>query len=419
MARLTQQQKRVVFLSSIGGLLEFYDFTVYGLFAVYFSTQFFPSTNLFISIIESYSIFALGYIVRPIGGIIFSHIGDEIGRKTVMVLTMILMGIASIGLGLLPTYAQIGIMAPILMLLFRLLQGLAIGGELPSIIVYVTESVSMSPGFAMGAVFSGTVAGLLPGMLISLLLTHVLTTGQINNFGWRIPFIMGGLLCVIAYQIRKRLYETQAFTHVSYRSKLPFVELINDHIGKVIIGVGLVSIMATPIVLVLIFMPTYLIKMGKLDSQAVNGAIIIATCISLISTYVIGILADQFNIIKLTMVTTLLLAIAGGGCYYMLANSYNLILALSIFAVAQGAVVSLPPVLLSYLFPTHIRLSGVALSYNISFVLFGGLTPIIVSGLIEKTGYVYFAPLLWLIVAILATLMALFKCRRYLKLKNL
>ena len=171
-ADLNVEQKKIIALSSIGGMLEFYDFTIYGLFSVYFAHQFFPAFDNFAAIMASYSIFVVGYIVRPLGGILFSHIGDEIGRKTVLILTMVLMGLASFGLGLLPTYAQIGIWAPILMVLLRLLQGLAIGGELPSMIVYVAESMPKQRGIAMGGVFAGTVCGLLPGMLINMLITH-------------------------------------------------------------------------------------------------------------------------------------------------------------------------------------------------------------------------------------------------------
>ena len=120
---LDKEQKKIIRLASVGGMLEFYDFTIYGLFAVYFAGQFFPSNNNFITIVSSYAVFLIGYIARPLGGIIFSHIGDEIGRKTVMIITMVLMGVASLGLGLLPTYASIGLWAPVCMLLLRLLQG--------------------------------------------------------------------------------------------------------------------------------------------------------------------------------------------------------------------------------------------------------------------------------------------------------
>ena len=151
---------------------------------------------------------------------------------------MALMGIASLGLGFLPTYAQIGIWAPILMLLCRLIQGLAIGGELPGMIVYITESMPSKRGYCMGGILAGTVSGLIPGMLINLLLIHYLTSAQINAYGWRIPFILGGLLCFIAYQIRSKLHETNAFTNLKTRDKFPFIELLQHHFNKVIIGVG-------------------------------------------------------------------------------------------------------------------------------------------------------------------------------------
>jgi MFS family permease len=225
MSFLNKEQKRVVVLASLGGMLEFYDFTIYGLFAAYFAEQFFPSNNSFTTIVSTYAVFFIGYVARPLGGIMFSHLGDEIGRKTVMIVTMILMGLASLGLGLLPTYALIGLWAPVLMLLLRLLQGLAIGGELPSMIVYIAESLPEQRGIAMGGVFAGTIGGLIPGMLLNLLLTHYLTAEQIHDFGWRIPFILGSLLCFVGYQVRNKLHETAAFNGLKQHYKFPLGEL--------------------------------------------------------------------------------------------------------------------------------------------------------------------------------------------------
>src|SRR6185437_9004320 len=173
--KLNKEQKQIITLSSIGGMLEFYDFTIYSLFAVYFTNQFFPSHDQLISIVASYSVFLVGYIVRPLGGILFSHIGDEIGRKTVLIITMVIMGVSSLSIGLLPTYSQIGILAPILLLFFRLIQGLAIGGELPSVIVYVTESMPDKRGYGIGGIYTGTISGLIPGMLINLAIIHYLS----------------------------------------------------------------------------------------------------------------------------------------------------------------------------------------------------------------------------------------------------
>lgn len=413
--KLNKEQKRIICLASVGGMLEFYDFTIYGLFAAYFAGQFFPSSNSFVTIISTYSVFLIGYIARPLGGIIFSHIGDEIGRKTVMIVTMILMGVASLGLGLLPTYASIGLWAPLLMLLLRLLQGLAIGGELPSMIVYVAESLPEQRGVALGGVFAGTVGGLLPGMLINLLITHYLTPLQIHDFGWRIPFILGSLLCFVGYQVRNKLHETAAFSNLKQRYKFPLGELIRHHFGKVLIGAGLVSIMASSIILAIIFMPTYLTKILKFDPAYVSNIILGTTVLSITSTYVIGLLTTRFPLYTLMRNIIFVLILAAAACYLMIAHHYCLSLALVLFAIAQGALVCLPPIFLSYLFPLPIRLSGVALSYNIAFVFFGGLTPIAVTTMIEYTQMLTMAPFLCLLVVALIALFSLARCRHYLE----
>ncbi len=412
--KLNKEQKRIIWLSSFGGMLELYDFTIYGLFSVYFAGQFFPSNNPLISIISSYAVFLTGYIARPLGGIIFSHIGDEIGRKTVMIVTMILMGIASLGLGLLPTYGTIGLWAPALMLLLRLLQGLAIGGELPSVIVYISESLPKQRGIAMGGVFAGIVGGSIPGMAINFLITHYLTFSQINSFGWRIPFLLGSLLCFVGYQIRSKLHETAVFNNLKKRVSFPLGTLLKHHLGKVFIGVGLVSIMATSALLAIVFMPTYLTKILKFDPAQVSNAVLLTTLFCITSIYITGLLADRLSPYLLMKKAILLLILAAGACYLMIAKEYHLTLALILFGLFQGASACLAPLLLSTLFPPEIRLSGVALSYNIAFVLFGGLTPIAVTALIGWTHMPCMVPFSYVFLVALIALISLARCRKYL-----
>ena len=279
---LNKEQSKIVMLSSMGGMLEFYDFTIYGLFSVYFANDYFPSHNQLISIIASYVIFIIGYIARPIGGVIFSHIGDEIGRKIVLILTMIIMGLASLGIGLLPTYAQIGMWAPILLLAFRLIQGLALGGELPSMIVYVTESMPDKRGYAIGGVLSGTDAGLLLGMLANLIIVSCFNQQQIQSFGWRIPFLLGGLLCFVSYQIRKKLHETTAFEKNHDRPNFPFIDVVRNYPVQVLIGAGITGIMATFVMLTIIFMPTYLEQIAKIKHSDLSAILLISTVVTVI-----------------------------------------------------------------------------------------------------------------------------------------
>ena len=417
---LTKSQKKIILLSSIGGMLEFYDFTIYGLFAVYFASQFFPSNNEYLSLIATYSVFVIGYIVRPIGGIFFSHIGDELGRKRVLTMTMMLMGISAIGIAILPTYTQIGILAPILMLLLRTLQGLAIGGELPSMIVYATESMPHKRKYAMGAIFAGTLGGLLPAMLINMWCTHYLTSEQISTVGWRIPFLIGGLLCFVAYKVRKTLQETIEFKAIKdTHERYPFIELIRHHFDKVLIGIGLVAIMGTPIILLVIFMPIYLIKMVKIPVVTAGNLVLFTAFIGMVSTYIMGVIAHKFDLYKLTRNCLLFILISGGLCYYLIANQHNLMIAALLFTIFQGSLVALIPVILSNIFPTKIRLSGVALSYNISFVIFGGLTPIIVTELIQQTGAIFLTPFIWLAITVVISTIALIYGRKYIHDTNI
>lgn len=398
---LSKEEQRVTWLSSLGGMLEFYDFTIYGLFAVYFSQQFFPTYDTFISLIASYSVFVVGYIVRPLGGILFSHIGDEWGRKKVLILTMMLMGISSLGMGLLPNYSQIGIYAPALMLFFRLTQGLAIGGELPSMIVYASECMPNKRGYAMGGVFSGTLAGLIPGMLINILILNTLSQEDVLLFGWRIPFVLGGLLCIVAYFVRRELHETAAFNKIKHHSAAPFIDVMRNHLFKVLIGAGLVAIMATPIILLIIFMPTYLVKLVHVDAKLASDAILLAACVGVASTYITGILAQKYKPQFLMRIYLVAIFLAALICYYTISlKSSWLMVGMCLFAIAEGGLVTLPAVMISYLFPTNVRLTGVALSYNISFVLFGGLTPIIITSIVAQTGWLYITPIALLLITV-------------------
>jgi MFS family permease len=406
---LNKTEFKIISLASMGGMLEFYDFTIYGLFSVYFANQFFPSNDNLISIIASYSVFIIGYIARPIGGILFSHIGDEVGRKIVLVLTLVIMGIASIGIGLLPTYASIGIWAPILLLFFRLVQGLAIGGELPSMIVYVTESMPNKRGYAIGGVLSGTDAGLLLGMIVNFILIYCLNKQQLLDFGWRIPFIFGGLLCFVSYQIRKKLHETKAFTqHAKDKIKFPLAYLLKNHLPQVLIGIGITGIMGAFVMLSIIFMPTYLTQIAKIPAAHVSNLTLIATIVTVIAAYVMGLIANKFNprrVMSICLVLAVFVAIIS---YNLIAANMYLLLALCMLTLMQGFFATLSPLLISYIFPTRIRLTGVALSYNLGHTIFGGLAPILVTGLIHKTHFTYMVPVAYISVVVAITLIAVY-----------
>lgn len=410
--RLNPQERKIVGLAALGGMLEFYDFIIYGMFSVYFAHQFFPSDNQLLSIIESYVVFVLGYLSRPIGGMLFSHIGDEHGRKKVLIITIILMGISSLGIGLLPTYNQIGIIAPIGLVLFRLLQGLALGGELPSTYVYISETMPEKLGSGFGITMVGVNSGLLLGGLINQLLNLAFTPAELGSYGWRIPFIFGGVICLISYKIRQTLHETAAFKRIEDKPEFPLAFLFKHHLPQMIAGIATTAIMSGLVVVAIIFMPTYLHGILKVDNKIISSIVTIAMISNVLTIYILGKIAN--TITPYIILRNLLIS-----CVILIPLSYWLIdlqfyaAGTIILAILEGAAAMIIPYLITCLFPAKVRLTGVAMCYNIGFTIFGGMAPIIISSGI-KAGYgVYTTPLAYMLVILIVCAIGLGYAKRH------
>lgn len=393
---LDQEEKKIVRLAALGGMLEFYDFIIYGIFSVYFASQFFPGDNQILSTIKSYVIFILGYVVRPLGGLLFSHLGDEYGRKQVLVITIGMMGLSTLGIGLLPTYQQIGIYAPIGLLLLRLVQGLALGGELPSTYVYVSESMPKKIGSGFAITMVGVNAGLLLGMVMNQVLTMLFSEADLRAYGWRIPFIFGGIICSISYQIRKSLHETSAFESIHNRPAFPFFHLIRHHFREMLIGISVTAIMSALVVVAIVFMPTYLDTFLHIDPTSISQGMIIAMVCNLIAIYATGIASNRIN--PQTLLAYLLLFCIPLIPYsFWLISQHNWLAGLVLLSILEGVAALLIPMMICGFFSTSIRLTGVAFSYNIGFTLFGGLAPVIISQFINLGYSVYLTPIVYLL----------------------
>ncbi len=394
--QLNKQEKKIVGLSALGGMLEFYDFVIYGIFSLYFASQFFPNTSHLISVIQSYVIFVLGYIARPIGGIIFSHIGDEYGRKKVLIITVVLMGVASIGIAILPTYQYIGIAAPIILLALRMLQGLALGGELPSTYVYISESMPHRRGYGFGITMSGVNTGLLLGMLVNIILTQWFNQTQLTEFAWRIPFIIGGLLCIISFKIRKTLHETQAFNKIQDKPKLPLIHLLTHYPIQVTCGTALTSLLAATVIIAVIFMPTYLNEILHIDTSFISIIMPLVTLANVITIFLFGGLIQSIGVLKVFKIFIGLSIITIGISYYMLSANFMIFIPLIALGIIEGMAAIITPLLLTYLFPANVRLTGVALCYNLGFTIFGGFAPILITYLINHSMKPYPTPAIYL-----------------------
>lgn len=401
------KQKKILWLSAAGGMLEFYDFTIYSFFLVYFNHQFFPAQNVFFAAMESYLVLVLGYFARPFGGILFSHLGDEYGRKPVLVMTSVLMGFSSLGIGLLPTYSQIDFWAPLLLIVFRFLQGLALGGELPSTYVFIYESIATQAHRNFAFIMIGVNSGALLGLGIHDLLTHLFTQAELDSFAWRIPFIFGGLICVVSYYIRKSLKETGAFQHIKHKVSFPLLVLFKEHFLKFLWNFGLITSMSTLMASCLIFMPFYLQRILGINPTIASRNMVYMMVVNVIAMFLIGRIADWIKPFRLFQYFLF-------SCFfwvpliYFLFQHHNITMAIALLGILEGFAAVLTPLLITSHFPTAIRLTGVATSYNASFIIFGGLSPILLIFLIQKGANIYWLPSVYTLVMISISLLSTF-----------
>lgn len=378
---LTPQQKKVLFLSSLGGVLEFYDFIIYMFLAPYIEKIFFADNSAYLATLKTLAIFAVGYLARPLGGIIFSHFGDRYGRKVIFLMTVIFMALPSFIMGILPTTAQIGIAAPLTLVLLRLMQGMALGGEIPASITFVAEHVPASrKGFALSVLFFGVNLGLLLGSLVTSLMTSLLSEQTIFAYGWRIPFIIGGIFGVIAISLRRHLHETAAFTALRPQEleTVPLIALLRDSRWEVLQGILLVSLGSVTVFLYL-YWPQYLhqyfgfnlatmMRVNTAGTLVLNGMVLVG-----------GYFVDRFGYRNVHMASALAVIVLVYPIFVMLSlqSIFLVMISYLIFSVLFGFIPGAYTAILSTLFPTSVRYTGIALSYNIAFAICGGFGPVI------------------------------------------
>lgn len=410
---LSTQEKKIIFLASLGGALEFYDFIIYVVFAPIIGKIFFPQTDALAALLSIYAVFAIGYLIRPLGGVLFSHFGDKYGRKKTFLYSVMLMAIPTVCIGFLPTYQHVGIIASCLLIFFRLLQGLSIGGEIPGALTFTCEHVNAKHrGFVCGIIYACLNLGIILGSFISFLLTSLLSEEQLTTFGWRIPFILGGLLGVVSYFIRQQMTESPlylAFQETGQQSRVPLFEALIHHWRSILQGVGITIMGAVCINLVFLYMPGYLSLILGYPIQQVN---FLTTCNLILYTVLLLIVcwySDKIN---------KRLPILGIATLGFLCMSYVLFLGLSqqtfmamffslfLFAILSAGI-SVYPAILIDLFPTSIRYTGLAISYNIAYGLFGGVSPLIATYLIQTTSNIL-TPSFYLMLSASICLIAIF-----------
>ena len=386
--RLTSQDFRTLGLSALGGALEFYDFIIFVFFATVIGGLFFPPDMPdWLKLIQTFGIFAAGYLVRPIGGIVLAHFGDKFGRKRVFAFSILLMALSTLGMAAMPTYASIGIAAPVLLILMRILQGAAIGGEVPGAWTFVAEHVPFRRvGFACGFLCSGLTLGILLGSFIATIINSVFTPEDVATYAWRIPFFLGGIFGLVAVYLRRWLQETPIFAEMkesrSLTHELPLKAVLRDYPRGVIISMLLTWILSAGIVVTTLMTATFLQKLYGYTAQQSLAATSFGTLFLIFGTAAAGAIIDRTGSGKFFVFSSIFFAAATFAFYTYAAVSLTVLFVLyAIMGLAVGMVGGVPYVMVRA-FPARVRFTGLSFSYNVSYAIFGGLTPLAVASLL-------------------------------------
>ena len=382
---MDRRDTRTLLLAALGGALEFYDFIIFVFFAAVIAQLFFPpDLPEWLRQLQAFGIFAAGYLARPLGGVVLAHFGDLVGRKRMFMLSVLLMAVPTLLMGLLPTYAQAGLFAPLALLLLRVMQGAAVGGEVPGAWVFVSEHVPPSRiGLACGSLTAGLTFGILLGSLVATTVNTLWTPAQVADGIWRWPFLLGGVFGLGAMWLRRFLHETPVFEELRARRALvqglPLTTVLRGH-GRAVLRSMLLSwVLTAGIVVVILMTPTLVQKaFGIAPKDALQANSLATLCLTL-GCVVYGLAADRFGAARVMLTGCITLALSTAGLYAVLLHAREWFAPVYALAGFSVGVVGVVPALMVRAFPAEVRFSGLSFSYNLAYALAGGLTPMLVT----------------------------------------
>ncbi|PZQ85408.1 MAG: MFS transporter [Ancylobacter novellus] len=383
---------RVVLSSLIGATIEWYDFFIYGVLAgIVLNKLYFPSEDPTISLMLTYATFALGFLTRPLGGIVFGHFGDKVGRKSVLVITLMIMGISTFAIGLIPTFDQIGLWAPALLLTMRIFQGIGLGGEWGGAVLMAYE---YAPPSRRGFYTSIPQMGLSIGILLSAgtlaVLSAIMSNDAFMSWGWRIGFLLSVLLIFVGMWIRLQIFETPAFSQIKAsheQAPLPIVEMFRRHMGNVVLGLGARHVDGVFFNVFAVFSVSYLVdKIGITRNDALValmvGAAVLTICIP-----IAGHLSDKMSRPKLYGIAALVSSVSIFPAFWLMKNSDGNLTAIWAaivipYGIIYSAVYGNVAAFLCDLFDAKVRYSGISFVYQMTSAV-AGMTALICTYLVK------------------------------------
>ena len=386
--------RRVVMASLIGTTVEWYDFFLYGsAAALVFNKLFFPEFDPLTGTLLAFATYALGFVARPVGGIVFGHFGDRIGRKRLLMLSLILMGVATVLIGLLPTYAQIGIWAPLALIALRLVQGFAVGGEWGGAVLMAAEHGDAARrGFWASWPQAGVPAGNLLAAAVLAVMAAVQTEADFLAWGWRVPFILSALLVVVGWYIRNRVAESPRFEkeidEAEAAAKVPAMEVLTERPKALVLGAGLRVGENISYYILTVFSLTYLVDVSHESRSLALNALLIGAAVQFFAIPGFALLSDRIGRRPVYALGAFGLA---AWCFVMFGllgsgDNVSIVLALVVGLVLHGAMYGPQAAFITELFPTRIRYSGVSLAYQLTSIVAGSLAPIIALWLYKEYG---------------------------------
>jgi MHS family proline/betaine transporter-like MFS transporter len=406
-----KSRTRAIVAASVGNMLEWYDFTVYALFAAYVARNFFPpGEDAAANLLKAFLAFGLGFVVRPLGAVLIGNYGDRAGRKASLTLTILLMAVGTGTIAFAPTYAAIGLGAPLLLLVGRVLQGFSAGGEVGGATAFLAEN---APPERRGVVTSWLEASMgmanILGALAAFSVTALLSAEQVLAWGWRIPFLFGLLILPAGLWLRRTLHETDSFQaeaerrrHDGQAGRSPLVEVFADHKRVLLIGFGVCILWATAVYVLIVYLPVYVQLTFHYSAQQAFGASLVANVAFVACCVIFGALSDRIGRRTMLFISASLLFICVLPLFVLLQaypTTSTLVVVLTAFCVLVASFVGVAPAGISEIFPTGVRSTGTSIVYNGAFTIFGGFAPAILTWFTHRPGGSVFAPAWYVMLA--------------------
>lgn len=404
---------RVVLASFVGTMIEWYDFFLYGTAAaLVFDRLFFPSEDEFVSRMAAFGSFALGFFMRPLGGVIFGHFGDRIGRKAMLVTTLLMMGMATFLIGVLPTYDTIGVAAPCLLILLRLVQGLGVGGEWGgAVLMAVEHGHAGKRGFYGSCVQMGVPAGLLLATGVFSIFSS-LPEDQFLSWGWRVPFLLGIVLLAVGMFIRFQVFESPLFAESQKKndvSPLPILEVFSKYRRSVLLAMGARFAENVCFYIFTVFSLTYATEYLSLPKQTILNGVWIAAAAQLFAIPLSGIVSDRIGRRPVYLAGAAFMMLFAFPFFWLIETQQTLIISLAIVLALIGHAMMYGPqaAFFSELFGTRVRYSGASVGYQLASPLAGGIAPLIAAALVEWSDGASWPVSIYMMLAAAVTLLSI------------